>query len=265
MKTKTCFRLIFLFLTLLCVTGCDDDKDEIVLMTVSATPGYIVPWGADFPMEYVSAMEDGEIYSSYFHPKEIEGFAYERGYEYRIRVRKIQIENPPADGSSIRYVWINTLSQTKVEGAYGKLDFNVGTQDIQIKGNFTEEEGKALEDKIKNDFPGVKGGYTCVYIDPDNGKGEVFAYNDMSQEEEAMCEGAFAVKTVQEDAGRYMLYTFTFPKGTITYKMTIYDGDQIEIVNERRVCYIWTADLTDLYRADYPGLEAVSIKLHIAV
>lgn len=41
----------------------------------------------------------------------IEGFEYELGYVYRIRVRKYQVENPPADGASIRYEFAELLSK----------------------------------------------------------------------------------------------------------------------------------------------------------
>lgn len=34
----------------------------------------------------------------------IEGFDYEAGFEYRIEVKVYKVKNPPADGSSKRYV-----------------------------------------------------------------------------------------------------------------------------------------------------------------
>lgn len=34
----------------------------------------------------------------------IEGFEYEAGFEYRIEVKVYEVPNPPADGSSKRYV-----------------------------------------------------------------------------------------------------------------------------------------------------------------
>ncbi len=45
---------------------------------------------------------------------EIEGFAWEAGYEYRIRVERTTIANPPADGSSARYRLLQILSKTAV-------------------------------------------------------------------------------------------------------------------------------------------------------
>lgn len=45
---------------------------------------------------------------------EIEGFAWEAGYLYRIRVERTTIANPPADGSSARYRLLQILSKTAV-------------------------------------------------------------------------------------------------------------------------------------------------------
>lgn len=43
---------------------------------------------------------------------EIEGFAWEAGYLYRIRVVRASVANPPADGSSYRYILRQVISKT---------------------------------------------------------------------------------------------------------------------------------------------------------
>jgi heat shock protein HslJ len=43
---------------------------------------------------------------------EIEGFEYEEGYDYELTVAKTPIENPPADGSSIRTVLMEVVDKT---------------------------------------------------------------------------------------------------------------------------------------------------------
>ncbi|MFD0701640.1 DUF4377 domain-containing protein [Myroides pelagicus] len=43
----------------------------------------------------------------------IEGFVYEEGYEYNLEIRRENVTNPPADGSSIRYVLIREISKVK--------------------------------------------------------------------------------------------------------------------------------------------------------
>lgn len=43
----------------------------------------------------------------------IEGFTYEPGYEYVLKVKTERIANPPADGSSIRYILVRQVSKTR--------------------------------------------------------------------------------------------------------------------------------------------------------
>lgn len=43
----------------------------------------------------------------------IEGFTYEPGYEYVLKIKEEKAENPPADGSSIKYILIKEISRTK--------------------------------------------------------------------------------------------------------------------------------------------------------
>lgn len=45
----------------------------------------------------------------------IEGFEYEPGFEYELLVEKTDVENPPADASSIQYTLIEEVSKTAVE------------------------------------------------------------------------------------------------------------------------------------------------------
>ncbi|MCS3533148.1 DUF4377 domain-containing protein [Chryseobacterium sp. JUb7] len=43
----------------------------------------------------------------------IDGFTYEPGYEYVLKVKTEKIDNPPADGSSIKYTLVKQVSKTK--------------------------------------------------------------------------------------------------------------------------------------------------------
>ena len=53
----------------------------------------------------------GENWSYFYDP--IERFDFEPGYIYDLKAMKIEVENPPQDGSSIKYVMINLRSKTK--------------------------------------------------------------------------------------------------------------------------------------------------------
>lgn len=50
---------------------------------------------------------------TYFYSN-IEGFDYEEGTRYELRVRVEEVPDPPADGSSLRYVLVEIVSQEKV-------------------------------------------------------------------------------------------------------------------------------------------------------
>ncbi len=41
----------------------------------------------------------------------IEGFEYQPGYEYRLRIKAEQLPDPPQDGSSIRYTLLEQISK----------------------------------------------------------------------------------------------------------------------------------------------------------
>ena len=50
-----------------------------------------------------------------FFYDQIEGFAYEPGFEYEIEVEIETIKNPPADGSSLQYTLVETISKVRVQ------------------------------------------------------------------------------------------------------------------------------------------------------
>lgn len=58
----------------------------------------------------------------------IEGFCYQPGYSYEIRVREEPVENPPADASSLKWTLIDVISKTgnatasELEGVNWQLD-----------------------------------------------------------------------------------------------------------------------------------------------
>lgn len=45
----------------------------------------------------------------------IEGFEYESGYFYKLKIKKQSIENPPADGSSLKYILVEIIEKSQSE------------------------------------------------------------------------------------------------------------------------------------------------------
>ena len=55
-----------------------------------------------------------EDWEYFYYEDSIEGFDYEPGYMYDLMVRKIQVKDPPQDGSSFRYKLIKVISKEGV-------------------------------------------------------------------------------------------------------------------------------------------------------
>jgi len=50
----------------------------------------------------------------YFY-NQIEGFSYEEGYRYKLRVKVTKLKNPPADASQLHYQLLKVIDKTKPE------------------------------------------------------------------------------------------------------------------------------------------------------
>lgn len=64
------------------------------------------------PMKCLQVKENTSAEWNNFYSN-IEGFTYEPGYEYVLKIKTEKIANPPADGSSIKYKLVQQLSKTK--------------------------------------------------------------------------------------------------------------------------------------------------------
>ncbi|WP_292010031.1 DUF4377 domain-containing protein [Chryseobacterium sp.] len=64
------------------------------------------------PMKCLQVKEKASEEWSNFYSN-IEGFTYEPGYEYVLKVKTEKIANVPADASSIKYTLIKEVSKTK--------------------------------------------------------------------------------------------------------------------------------------------------------
>lgn len=97
-------------------SGCkkDENKDNIVTMKIASnTVKASVPFGSqDYKADFLFAQEGkngvwGPLYTS------IEGFNYEKGYNYELKVKQVNIENPLQDAPSIKYILVKEVSKTR--------------------------------------------------------------------------------------------------------------------------------------------------------
>ena len=98
--------------------GEQGDVVKVISMSVSENTGItydLFDTNAEFPIECMLVKEeggDGQWKSLVFGA--IEGFTYEKGHAYELKVRKTILANPPADGSNCRYKLIEILEDRTV-------------------------------------------------------------------------------------------------------------------------------------------------------
>lgn len=98
--------------------GEQGDVVKVISMSVSEKTGItydLFDTNAEYPIECMLVKEeggDGQWKSLVFGA--IEGFTYEKGHAYELKVRKTILANPPADGSNCRYKLIEILEDRTV-------------------------------------------------------------------------------------------------------------------------------------------------------
>lgn len=103
---------------------------------------------------------------------EIEGLNYELGYIYEINARKEKISNPPADGSSVKYILTDLISKVQVEnGTPFELDLKTDSFNPPnfAYGNITE--GFTILNEINIDCNTICNEFSSALEDENNLKG----------------------------------------------------------------------------------------------
>jgi hypothetical protein len=100
------------FLMAGCENGENEDWTEEVLLTVASEKVDFYPFiHIGIPGEGISIKEDKANHWTSLPLDFIEGFTYEEGYEYRLRVQKTHLANPPEDGFIFKYKLIAIVSK----------------------------------------------------------------------------------------------------------------------------------------------------------
>lgn len=120
MRRRKLFKVVLFFsFCMFCMTSClnDDevkDKIENIKMYVSSETGEYFPvYDLDIKKEGMKVREEKDKDWVVISFGEIDGFEYERGYEYVLEVKKTVLANPPMDGSNLRYELIKIVSKDK--------------------------------------------------------------------------------------------------------------------------------------------------------
>lgn len=113
---------VFIFIVSLAVSSCgfpEEPRDTVreINMTVSAETGityHLFDDNREHPIECM-LVKYGDKSTTWetLTFGSIEGFDYEKGHEYRLRVRQTKLANPPADASCYTYSLVRILSVTE--------------------------------------------------------------------------------------------------------------------------------------------------------
>ena len=113
-------NLSLVLLTVLSFTwvGCDNDDTSgytyaDITLWVSETTVYEPVWGSDTPVEHMLVKERSDSEWQPLVMGSIEGFEYEQGHAYELKVRKTTLANPPQDGANYTYRLLEVISDTQ--------------------------------------------------------------------------------------------------------------------------------------------------------
>jgi hypothetical protein len=109
---KNIFRTtIVLFIICISIISCssDDDNGDVITLTFSHYQTVSFIGFSISPVLLPVSIENGDTTSPAYY-RFVEGFEYEPGFDYELSVLKSTIEDPPADGSSIRYELLDVMA-----------------------------------------------------------------------------------------------------------------------------------------------------------
>lgn len=73
------------------------------------------PAPEDCKLPFMQVREEGSNELKLLSLERIEGFEYEEGYEYKVKVLITTLANPPMEGYSDKYKLLGIISKTKVD------------------------------------------------------------------------------------------------------------------------------------------------------
>ena len=146
-KLNLFFGFIFINILFIGCTKDEGDKEKIVEMTIYPETGYGASVMSDIWTQPLIYSDNDENQEKMLVDIITEGFdfEYERGYEYKLRVKKIWMQEPPQDVSSIKYEFIEFLSKEKVIINDSEENINLFVSSKTVK--FTPKYPSEYEDE----------------------------------------------------------------------------------------------------------------------
>jgi len=130
-------------LAILFFSACSNDEkgdvQKTIEMTIYSDTGFAGYFMSDnlygeFYGEFLLFSEEGNKNVNVLTSggSSFDDFDYEKGYQYKVKARKTTLANPPQDGSSIVYDYLETISKKKVvtENSEQQSEIEVGPKKV---------------------------------------------------------------------------------------------------------------------------------------
>ncbi len=160
--------IITCLLGITCLSSClnnDDDVDVVknIIMEVDSHPCEVYPFGWDIttPIPGMKIKEENSKEWQNEPQSAIDGFTFEPGYFYTLKVKKTILANPPADSGNVRYQLIEVLKKEKDE-SYCNLLKSVKADDYELCYEY-DDKGRVTSFKSKNKLSFYEETHDAVY------------------------------------------------------------------------------------------------------
>jgi len=108
------------------------------------------------PQECMMIKEPQSSYWTYFY-ETIKGFEFEPGYQYELKVNVTEVDNPPADKSSLNYELVNIIS--KIQTSSKNMERHIPYNGLCAPGFVSLDQICVLDDRCG---PGAYPGKVCT-------------------------------------------------------------------------------------------------------
>jgi len=144
--------IVISLILICCIKDEEADKEKIVEMTIYPETVYGASIMSDILTQPVVFSESDDNQKRMLVDIITEGFDYERGYEYTLKVKKVWMHDPPQDVSQIKYVFIELLSKEKVitENSEKNIELFVSSETVKFTPKYPPEYVASETPKIYN-------------------------------------------------------------------------------------------------------------------
>lgn len=252
MRAKERLGIMLLFLYAFCFISCDKDDDSVENIAIMSVSPELV-WMRDSRVQVMECSIEGDNEKLYIAPDQIEGFEYNKGYDYKLKVKVTPLENPSTDGSTVRYELREIIFQHKAPFK------------IQLTYAVDAELKSIIEDDLRNTSSYLVGsGYvfneelsTWTLVDADYTP----LLSGMYQREngpQAELPASYKLLPPNEQIVTHVKWTLIFLSGS-EQMIRQYDAIITQIAGSSFSRLWFYEDLTEYYKTKYPdaGVKGV--------